>query len=276
MPYAFTLDVPGNEDIYNQINAKIRAHVGNTSPDGLISHVVYKTETGLRHVEVWETKEAWDAFDAVLGPMIGEVLAGNGIPSDGGAGTVTNIEVIDTWVRRVTSPSWRPISKARSPSSPAPAVAWAPPPPWRWPSRVARSCVAARSTEAAPKRTPGTIDAVVAHIRPGRRRRSPCPTNLADEEDIVAMVARDRRRFRPPRRVGQQRCDHVRRRLGDAHRLRPHHGRQRPAPFIAIREAVPHLRAAGGGSIVNVSSAAALMPSRHVGLRRVEVGPRAR
>jgi len=36
------------------------------------------------------------------------------------------------------------------------------------------------------------------------------------------------------------------------------------APFIAIREAVPHMRAAGGGSIVNVSSAAALMPVPHM------------
>jgi NAD(P)-dependent dehydrogenase (short-subunit alcohol dehydrogenase family) len=32
------------------------------------------------------------------------------------------------------------------------------------------------------------------------------------------------------------------------------------APMIAIREAAPHMRAAGGGSIVNVSSAASLIP----------------
>ncbi|MEA2274395.1 MAG: citronellol/citronellal dehydrogenase, partial [Solirubrobacteraceae bacterium] len=32
------------------------------------------------------------------------------------------------------------------------------------------------------------------------------------------------------------------------------------APFVAIRTAVPHLRAAGGGRIVNVSSLAALVP----------------
>ena len=32
------------------------------------------------------------------------------------------------------------------------------------------------------------------------------------------------------------------------------------APFVAIREAVPHMTAVGGGSIVNVSSVAALYP----------------
>jgi len=34
------------------------------------------------------------------------------------------------------------------------------------------------------------------------------------------------------------------------------------APIIATREAVPHMIAAGGGAIVNVSSLAALLPSR--------------
>ena len=32
------------------------------------------------------------------------------------------------------------------------------------------------------------------------------------------------------------------------------------APMIALREAVPAMRAAGGGSVVNVSSVAALYP----------------
>ena len=32
------------------------------------------------------------------------------------------------------------------------------------------------------------------------------------------------------------------------------------APFVAIREAAPHMRAVGGGSIVNISSLAALVP----------------
>jgi NAD(P)-dependent dehydrogenase (short-subunit alcohol dehydrogenase family) len=36
------------------------------------------------------------------------------------------------------------------------------------------------------------------------------------------------------------------------------------APLVAMREAVPHMRRAGGGAIVNVSSAAALYP--HAGL----------
>jgi NAD(P)-dependent dehydrogenase (short-subunit alcohol dehydrogenase family) len=87
------------------------------------------------------------------------------------------------------------------------------------------------------------------------------PTNLASENDVVAMVSRTVDHFgrldllvnnaaitftgdlqMPTKRYDLIMDVNVR------------------APFIAIREAVPHLRAAGGGSIVNVSSAAALVP----------------
>ena len=124
---------------------------------------------------------------------------------------------------------------------------------------------AARSTDAAPKRLPGTIDAVVEQIRAAGGDALAIPTNLASEDDIVAMVARTAEHFgRLDVLVNNAAITFV----GDLQMPTKRYDLIMDvnvrAPFIAIREAVPHLRAAGGGSIVNVSSAAALMPIPHM------------
>lgn len=59
MTYAFHMDVPINMDIYK----RIRAELGEETPQGLIVHVVFQREQGLRYLEVWESKEDWDRFE---------------------------------------------------------------------------------------------------------------------------------------------------------------------------------------------------------------------
>ena len=124
---------------------------------------------------------------------------------------------------------------------------------------------AARSTDAAPKRLPGTIDAVVEQIRGAGGDALAIPTNLASEEDIVAMVSRTVEHFgRLDVLVNNAAITFI----GDLQMPTKRYDLIMDvnvrAPFLAIREAVPHMRAAGGGSIVNVSSAAALMPVPHM------------
>lgn len=125
----------------------------------------------------------------------------------------------------------------------------------------ARVACAARSTAAAPQRTPGTLDDTVARIREAGGQAVAVPTNLAEATEVEAMVARTVAELggldvlvnnAAITFVGDLDIPLSRHDLVMAVNLH--------APLIASRSAVPHLRAAGGGRILNVSSVAALVP----------------
>jgi NAD(P)-dependent dehydrogenase (short-subunit alcohol dehydrogenase family) len=120
---------------------------------------------------------------------------------------------------------------------------------------------AARATEANPQRTSGTIDETVRRVEATGRRGLALPTNLAEDDEVVAMVHTTRDHFgRIDILVNNAAITFV----GDLDiplkrydlimqvNLR--------APLIAMREAAPLMAAQGGGSIINVSSVAALYP----------------
>ena len=78
MTYAFYYDAPGDEQIYRLVSEAI----GKTRPDGLITAVVTKTDTGLRHLDVWQSRERWLQFrDGQVRPAVAAVLANLGIPA---------------------------------------------------------------------------------------------------------------------------------------------------------------------------------------------------
>jgi hypothetical protein len=59
MAYAVAQEIPGvTEDMFGRVVAALETAV----PDGLIVHASAVTPTGLRMIEVWESKAAWDAY----------------------------------------------------------------------------------------------------------------------------------------------------------------------------------------------------------------------
>jgi NAD(P)-dependent dehydrogenase (short-subunit alcohol dehydrogenase family) len=120
---------------------------------------------------------------------------------------------------------------------------------------------AARSTAASPQRTPGTLDDTVDRIEAAGGRALAVPTNLADPIQVEAMVAHTVEHFgRLDVLVNNAAITFV----GDLDIPLPRHelvmAVNLTAPLVASHAAVPHLRAAGGGRILNVSSVAALVP----------------
>ncbi len=118
---------------------------------------------------------------------------------------------------------------------------------------------AARSTRAAPQRTAGTLDETVARVEACGQKGLALATNLAAEEEVVRMVQRAADHFgRLDILVNNAAITFV----GDLGIPLKRHDLVMEvnlrAPLIAIREALPFLRAQGGGAIVNVSSLAGL------------------
>ena len=60
-------------DQYDKVMQKMGLTPGGATPPGAISHWTAKTDEGLRVVDVWETKEAYDKFAAEqIGPYMSE------------------------------------------------------------------------------------------------------------------------------------------------------------------------------------------------------------
>jgi NAD(P)-dependent dehydrogenase (short-subunit alcohol dehydrogenase family) len=120
---------------------------------------------------------------------------------------------------------------------------------------------AARSTRDAPQRTPGTIDDTVARVEAAGRKALAVPTNLAVDDEVVRMVATTVDHFgRLDILVNNAAITFI----GDLDiplkRFDLVLNVDMRAPFVAMREAIPHMVERGEGAIVNLSSAAGLYP----------------
>ena len=121
--------------------------------------------------------------------------------------------------------------------------------------------VAARSTRAAPQRTPGTLEETVERIEGAGQRGVAVPTNLADPDAVVAMVDTAVDALGGLDIVVNNAAVTF---VGDLDIPLSRHelimAVNVTAPLVATRAARPHLAAGGGGVVVNVSSVAALHP----------------
>ena len=96
MTYAFTYDVPIGPETY----ARIKDGLGPERPDGLIVHLAWRTESGLRYVDVWQSKDQFEAFvenrlHPVMHPILQEML---GFVPPEPARTV--LDLVDAWTDR--------------------------------------------------------------------------------------------------------------------------------------------------------------------------------
>jgi hypothetical protein len=93
MTYAYTYDVPINPEIY----ARIKDGVGSERPPGLIAHLAWHIDGGLRYLDVWRSKDDQQAFTEdrlhpVVHPILEEMLGF--VPPEP---PHTVIDVIDAW-----------------------------------------------------------------------------------------------------------------------------------------------------------------------------------
>jgi hypothetical protein len=93
--YAFFYDVPGSEQMYQQVKEAI----GDEPPKGLIVHLVVHTDTGLRHINLWETREDWDRFrDERVEPAVHAVLTAAGFSELPPDPVVQELSLLDVWI----------------------------------------------------------------------------------------------------------------------------------------------------------------------------------
>lgn len=76
---------------YDTVNERLNEQLGDETPDGWVYHVCYGNEGDLRVFEIWESKEAQEAFAKTLMPIIEEV----GIQLDEAPQTFPVAQIID-------------------------------------------------------------------------------------------------------------------------------------------------------------------------------------
>lgn len=122
--------------------------------------------------------------------------------------------------------------------------------------------VCARTTEVKDKRLPGTIHSVAQAIRDGGGKAEGIVMDMREPESIAAGVAKTVETFGRLDIVVNNAAILV---PGSLETVQPRHidliwQVDLRGPILLMREAVPHLRKAGGGHIINVSSRAAVFP----------------
>ncbi len=95
MAYALYYDAPGNPELYRLVGQEI----GDRRPAGLLVQMVTANDVGLRHLDVWQTREQWEEFrDQHVRPAVAAVLERLGIAAPAGIPEEHVLDLIDLTV----------------------------------------------------------------------------------------------------------------------------------------------------------------------------------
>ena len=80
MTYGFVVDVPAPIEFYDAMHAEVGRRAPN-GVEGLLLHVGRPTMDGFQVIEIWETKEQADRFNAeIVGPALAQLSQGQPQP----------------------------------------------------------------------------------------------------------------------------------------------------------------------------------------------------
>ena len=92
MAIAFYYDAPGTPEIYELVSREL----GHEQPDGLIMQVVTRTDGGLRHLNVWQSRQQWESFrDTRVRPAVATVLDAMHLPVPAAPPREVDVDLVD-------------------------------------------------------------------------------------------------------------------------------------------------------------------------------------
>jgi hypothetical protein len=82
MTYGFVMDVPAPIELYDALHAEV-THRDTGAGRGMLLHLGRATPTGFQVIEVWESKERCERFNAeVVGPALAQLSGGQPPPME--------------------------------------------------------------------------------------------------------------------------------------------------------------------------------------------------
>ena len=92
MTYCFYYDAPGSPQVYEMVSREL----GPDRPDSLVLQLVTRVDGGLRHLNVWDSREQWESFrDDRVRPAVASVLARLGVPAPDVPPQEHGLELVD-------------------------------------------------------------------------------------------------------------------------------------------------------------------------------------
>lgn len=95
MSFACSYEVPAPVEMYREV----RRLIGDEPPKGMVAHVVVRTETGLRHLEVWDSEDLWTRFrEERVEPAVHQVLKLAGFTEMPPDPPTEVLDLVDVWL----------------------------------------------------------------------------------------------------------------------------------------------------------------------------------